>query len=201
MKSLSRVRLLPTPWTVAYQAPLSMGFSRQEYWSGVPLLSPDSEIRWRLSERAFCSTASESGNIKNNTKQNEIISALSAWHQSSQTWFFLNAQTLLPHCYEWQVFRGTEGPVWYSLPSFHTWPGDCEHPGAGLGNHVVHMHSHRSIHPGGQDALTSLGPVAGGVPSTSLLELQAQNWKPNKNPQKHFTLQCFQMFGELWALG
>ena len=37
MKPLSRVRLLATPWTVAYQAPPSMGFSRQEYWSGVPL--------------------------------------------------------------------------------------------------------------------------------------------------------------------
>ena len=39
-KSLSRVRLLATPWTVAYQAPQSMEFSRQEYWSGVPFLSP-----------------------------------------------------------------------------------------------------------------------------------------------------------------
>ena len=39
MKSLSRVRLLATSWTAAYQAPLSMGFSRQEYWSGVPLPS------------------------------------------------------------------------------------------------------------------------------------------------------------------
>ena len=36
VKSLSHVRLFATPWTVAYQAPLSMGFSRQEYWSGVP---------------------------------------------------------------------------------------------------------------------------------------------------------------------
>ena len=35
VKSLSRVRLFATPWTVAYQAPLSMGFSRQEYWSGL----------------------------------------------------------------------------------------------------------------------------------------------------------------------
>ena len=34
VKSLSRVRLFATPWTVACQAPLSMGFSRQEYWSG-----------------------------------------------------------------------------------------------------------------------------------------------------------------------
>ena len=40
MKSLSRVRPLVTLWTAAYQAPLSMGFSRQEYWSGVPLPSP-----------------------------------------------------------------------------------------------------------------------------------------------------------------
>ena len=40
VKSLSRVQLVATPWTAAYQAPLSMGFSRQEYWSGVPLPSP-----------------------------------------------------------------------------------------------------------------------------------------------------------------
>ena len=39
VKSLSRVRLLATPRTAAHQAPLSMGFSRQEYWSGVPLPS------------------------------------------------------------------------------------------------------------------------------------------------------------------
>ena len=37
VKSLSRVRPLAIPWTVAYQAPLSMGFSRQEYWNGLPL--------------------------------------------------------------------------------------------------------------------------------------------------------------------
>ena len=41
VKSLSRVQLLATPWTAAYQAPLSMGFSRQEYWSGVPSPSPN----------------------------------------------------------------------------------------------------------------------------------------------------------------
>ena len=39
-KSLSRVRLFETPWTTAYQAPPSMGFPRQEYWSGVPSPSP-----------------------------------------------------------------------------------------------------------------------------------------------------------------
>ena len=40
VKSLSRARLFPTPWTAAYQAPLSMGFSRQGYWSGLPFPSP-----------------------------------------------------------------------------------------------------------------------------------------------------------------
>ena len=40
MKSLSRVQLFATPWTVAYQTPPSMGFSKQEYWGGLPFLSP-----------------------------------------------------------------------------------------------------------------------------------------------------------------
>ena len=40
VKSLSRIRLFATPWTAAYQAPQSMEFSRQEYWSGLPFPSP-----------------------------------------------------------------------------------------------------------------------------------------------------------------
>ena len=40
VKSLSRVQLFATPWTVAYHAPPSVGFSRQEYWSGLPFPSP-----------------------------------------------------------------------------------------------------------------------------------------------------------------
>ena len=40
VKLLSRVQLFATPWTVAHQAPLSMGSSRQEYWSGLPFPSP-----------------------------------------------------------------------------------------------------------------------------------------------------------------
>ena len=51
VKSLSHVRLFATPWSAAYQAPPSMGFSRQEYWSGVPLPSPLSVllcINWTL---------------------------------------------------------------------------------------------------------------------------------------------------------
>ena len=40
VKPLSRVRLFATPWTIAYQGPSSTGFSRQEYWSGLPFPSP-----------------------------------------------------------------------------------------------------------------------------------------------------------------
>ena len=52
VKSLSRVRLLATPWTAAYQASPSMGFSRQEYWSGLPLPSPvlDNTAEWNETE-------------------------------------------------------------------------------------------------------------------------------------------------------
>ena len=49
MKLLSRVQLFATPWTVVHQAPPSVGFSRQEYWSGLPFPSPgdlpDPEIK------------------------------------------------------------------------------------------------------------------------------------------------------------
>ena len=45
VKSLSHAQLLVTPWAAAYQAPPSIGFSRQEYWSGVPLPSPSNPAR------------------------------------------------------------------------------------------------------------------------------------------------------------
>ena len=51
VKSLIRVWLLVIPWTAAYQAPLSMGVSRQEYWSGSPVPSPPIESFWAAS---FC---------------------------------------------------------------------------------------------------------------------------------------------------
>ena len=55
VKSLSCVQLLATPWTIAYQAPLSMGFPRQEYWSGVPLPSPLMDfIHYVLSNWIYC---------------------------------------------------------------------------------------------------------------------------------------------------
>ena len=60
VKSLSRVRLLATPWTAAYQAPPSMGFSRQKYWSGVPLPSPEPVkiiFYSKSGEQSFCISA------------------------------------------------------------------------------------------------------------------------------------------------
>ena len=53
VKSLSRVRLLSTPWTAAYQAPPSMGFSRQEHWSGVPLPSPNNKAYYPPNHTEF----------------------------------------------------------------------------------------------------------------------------------------------------
>ena len=50
VKLLSLVRLLATPWTAAHQESLSMGFSRQEYWSGVPLPSPYSRGLFKLGD-------------------------------------------------------------------------------------------------------------------------------------------------------
>ena len=47
VKSLSCIQLLATPWTAAYQACLPMGFSRQKYWSGVPLPSPWIKANWK----------------------------------------------------------------------------------------------------------------------------------------------------------
>ena len=49
VKSLSRIQLYETPWSAAYQAPPSMGFSRQEYWSGVLLPSPIESIEVEIS--------------------------------------------------------------------------------------------------------------------------------------------------------
>ena len=74
MKSLSRVQLFATPWTAAYQAPLSMGFSRQEYWSELsfpspeelpnPGIEPASLISPALSGRFFITTVIPKAHVK-----------------------------------------------------------------------------------------------------------------------------------------
>ena len=71
VKLLSHVWLLATPWTAAYQAPLSMGFSRQEYWNGVPLPSPGSASLKALSDVASADALGPSRNTPWPTKTNE----------------------------------------------------------------------------------------------------------------------------------
>ena len=56
VKLLSRDRLLAIPWTAAYQAPQPMGFSRQEYWSGLPLPSPKKGLRGTLIKLSLSSS-------------------------------------------------------------------------------------------------------------------------------------------------
>ena len=73
VNSLSPVWLVATPWTAAYQAPLSMGFSRQEYWSGVPLPSPC--IVWSnyyQKQKHTCRLLSKEMKTKNKGKWREV---------------------------------------------------------------------------------------------------------------------------------
>ena len=83
VKSLSRVRLLVTPWTAAYQAPPSMGFSRQEYWSG--LLSHKTECIWVSSNevddpRAYYIEWSKSEREREMLYSNTYIQNLEKWY-------------------------------------------------------------------------------------------------------------------------
>ena len=79
VKSLSRVRLFATLWTVAYQAPPSMGFSRQEYWSGVPLPSPPIVSNCSLISLPFSNlfTSKPSYNPSDHTSENTHLVTLS----------------------------------------------------------------------------------------------------------------------------
>ena len=62
MKSLSHVRLFATPWTATYQAPLSLGFSRQEHWSGLPFPSPMHENeKWKWSHSVMSDSSRPHG--------------------------------------------------------------------------------------------------------------------------------------------
>ena len=75
LKSLSRVRLLATPWTAAHQAPLPMGFSRQEYWGGVPSPSLWERIsRYKYWQNPNQCTLSYSSNTSDNVPGNVLFS-------------------------------------------------------------------------------------------------------------------------------
>ena len=70
VKSLSCVRLFMTPWTATYQAPPSMRFSRQEYWSGVPLPSPKSKDEVVAKERDKCWSLVRNNKIAGMSREN-----------------------------------------------------------------------------------------------------------------------------------
>ena len=72
VKSLSHVWLFVTPWTAAYQAPPFMGFSRQEYWGGVPLPSPENTLASIICERWVILDA-----LRNLQKNSDILQSLS----------------------------------------------------------------------------------------------------------------------------
>ena len=67
-KSLSRVQLLVTLWTAAYQAPPSMGFSRQKYWNGMPLPSPTCRINESKLKRQSYKSRKSSGSLRQHIK-------------------------------------------------------------------------------------------------------------------------------------
>ena len=81
VKSLSRVRLLATPGTAAYQAPLSMGFSRQEYWSGVPLPSP-ALVHRVVQSRTWLTWLGTHAH----TTRKKIISVVLTWQILKKSW-------------------------------------------------------------------------------------------------------------------
>ena len=87
MKSLSRVRLLATPWTAAFQAPPSMGFSRQEYWSGVPLPSPAESEEELKSLLMKVKEESEKVGLKLNIQKMKIMASgpTTSWEIDGET--------------------------------------------------------------------------------------------------------------------
>ena len=91
VKSLSRVRLVATPWTAAYQTHRSMGFSRQEYWTGLPLPSPNI---LRISSHMFCVMCYISYLIPKKSKRTllDIQKFKTTESRSSDIWASLVAQ-------------------------------------------------------------------------------------------------------------
>ena len=88
MKSFSRVRLFAIPWTVVYQASLSMGFSRQEYWSGLPLIKA-SELMFFPQAFVECSLRAHGKRDSDHEESMVLRVNMPLWTQ--------HAQYLFPH--------------------------------------------------------------------------------------------------------
>ena len=85
-KSLSRGRVLETPWTAAYQAPPFMGFSRQEYWSGLPLPSPNYQQLYTNKMDNLEDGSNDSGIRCQSLKLLEYAEKAMATHSSILAW-------------------------------------------------------------------------------------------------------------------
>ena len=84
VKSLSHVQLFETPWTAAYEAPLPVRFSRQEYWSGVPLPSPKEELKSLLMK---VKEESKKVGLKLNIQKTKIMASgpITSWQIDGET--------------------------------------------------------------------------------------------------------------------
>ena len=107
VKSLNHVRLLVTPWTAAYQAPPSMGFSRKEHWSGVPL--PSLTIGYRQVKLK----------IQKGLKQKVLLAIYLAtsgvgWAEKLQPHFFPRESDILLCCYYYVGYKCTYGETLFS---------------------------------------------------------------------------------------
>ena len=99
VKSLNRVQLLATPWTAAHQAPPSMGFSRQEYWSGVPLPSLIALTRTRLLYLPPCSRGNHLSSESLFTLQpSYMVTILSPVASRHEMWPGSLNQLMAPQC-------------------------------------------------------------------------------------------------------
>ena len=87
VKSLSCVWLLATPWTAAYQAPPSMGFSRQEYWSGVPLPFPS--LIQQILLIILCHLENQSEPAKVYSWNYSPMAIFSPWNSTARLWIAL----------------------------------------------------------------------------------------------------------------
>ena len=115
-KLLSRVQLLATPWTAAYQAPPSMGFSRQKYWSGMPLPSPNIYVLGPVKDATFVrqdSCSSQAGNLSKGRRWlHPVDTQLRSSASVSVTRVLSGGPVVKTPCSQW---RG---------PGFHPWSGN-----------------------------------------------------------------------------
>ena len=111
VKSLSRVRLFATPWTIAYQAPPSLGFSRQECWSGLPFPSPGDLPNPRIEPRSPAMQVDSLPAEPQGKPKNTGVSSLSLLQ-----WIFLTQESNrgLLHCRQTLYQLSYQGSPWYS---------------------------------------------------------------------------------------